>query len=558
MTARALAAAAIAPLTVALGVLAFHLARAEPGFAPGGVDVGPALLGALAGWTVTLAGLLTWRARRGGALGPLLALAGPAWLLAACGTPTGSTALVFTAALVLAHAAPALIAHAGLIVAGTPSRFLAGAVYVASVGVAGVAATALFDPVGCRDCASNLVLVTSDADAPLTVARWGLVLSAAALAAVALVLVAQLVRASAAVRLRDGPLVVSITVFLGLATAQLAHGIERGFVSNDALDRSLWTAQAVALLAVAAATAWEPFRRRRTRAELARFVVELADAPRPGGLRDALAHALGDPDLRLLYRTDDGAWVRPDGQSAEPPPNATQLLAGGRVVGALVHRPGILDDPALRDELTATAHLVLEHERLSAAARRQLADLRASRSRVVAATDAQRRRLERDLHDGAQQRLVALAISLRLAGADLAWAEEQVRTATGELRRVAHGIYPVVLAEEGLSAALELLAEDDARLQLLELSDERMPDGVESAAYLAVVRALRSGDARVEVRVRHEQRGVQVAVRTSGPLPDLQEIEDRVGALDGTLTVTDGTLVARMPLQPGFSLPHNQ
>jgi signal transduction histidine kinase len=557
ITPRAIGAGLPAALALVLGILAFHLARTEPSSAPGGLDIGPALLGTVAGWAVTGAGLLAWRAGRHGALGPLLALAGPAWLSAACGAPAGSTAVVYTAALVLAHAAPPLIAHAGLVAAGGPGRVLAGAGYVACVGVAGLGAAALFDPVsdGCPDCERNLVLLAADADAELTVARWGLALGAGALATTAIVLVIRIIRASAARRLRDGPLLAAVIAFVGLAAAQLAHGVEPGFVSNDALDRALWTGQAAALLLVAAATAWEPLRRRRTRAQLARMVVELADAPRPGGLRDALADALGDDGLRLFYRTDDGAWLRSDGQVAEPPSNATRLLADGRVVGALAHRPGLLDDPALRDELTASARLALEHERLQAAAARQLADLRASRARVVAAGDAERRRLERDLHDGAQQRLVALAISLRLARHivrredDLDWAEEQVRTAVGELRELAHGIYPVVLAEEGLAAALELLAEGDPRLRLGELCIERLPDGVEAAAYATVARVLRAdGGDDVSVSARREDGCLEVVVHSGDAFRDVQAIEDRVGALGGTLAVASGRLVARLPV----------
>src|SRR5215216_3403826 len=109
---RAAAIAFLGALAVAVGLLAFDLARDEPSYAPGGGDVGAALLGTLAGWAITLAGLLAWRV--GGSFGPLLALAGPAWLVAACAAPAAPSALVFTGALVFAHAAPALIAHAAL------------------------------------------------------------------------------------------------------------------------------------------------------------------------------------------------------------------------------------------------------------------------------------------------------------------------------------------------------------------------------------------------------------------------------------------------------------
>ena len=546
---RAAAAAVLGALAVTLGLLAFDLARDEPSYAPGGGDVGAALLGTLAGWAITLAGLLAWRAGR--SFGPLLAVAGPAWLVAACATPAAPSALVFTGALALAYAAPALIAHAAL---GPGYRALAAIPYVTCIGLAGLAAAALFDPVaqGCSDCPENLVMVASDPGAQRTVTRWGLATGAAGLAIVVAVLVVRLARSSPARRLRHAPVLLAASAFLTLSAVQLAHGVSRGFVSNDELDRLLWTSQAVALVLVAMATAWDPLRRRRARAQLARLVVELADAPRPGGLRDALADALGDPDLQLLYRTDENEWVRPDGAPAGAPgDDATQLVAGDGVVGALIHRPGLLDDPALRDELSSAARLALEHERLQAAARKQLADLRVSQARLVAAGDAERRRLERDLHDGAQQRLVSVAISLGVVGragdAELAWARRELTTAVAELRELAHGIYPAALGEEGLAVALEVLAEGQPRLRLLGLSEKRAPEPVESAAYRMVTGVLHTSDGPVEARTACGDGFL--TVETRGAIADLQDIEDRVGAVDGTLAVTgDGILVARLPL----------
>ena len=547
---RPAAAVLLGALAITLGLLAFDLARDEPSYAPGGGDVGAALLGTLAGWAITLAGLLAWRAGR--SFGPLLAVAGPAWLVAACATPAAPSALVFTGALALAYAAPALIAHAAL---GPGYRALAAIPYVTCIGLAGLAAAALLDPVaeGCLDCPENLVMVASDPGAQRTVTRWGLASGAASLAIVVAVLVVRFARSSPARRLRDAPVLLAASAFLALSAVQLAHGVSRGFVSNDGLDRLLWTSQAVALLLVAVATAWEPLRRRLARAQLARLVVELADAPRPGGLRDALADALGDPDLQLLYRTDENEWVRPDGTPAGAPGDeATQLVAGDGVVGALIHRPGLLDDPALRDELSSAARLALEHERLQAAARKQLEDLRASQARLLAAGDAERHRLERDLHDGAQQRLVSVAISLgvaeRAGDAELGWARRELTTAVAELRELAHGIYPAALGEEGLAVALEVLAEGQPRLRLLELSEKRAPEPVESAAYRMVTGVLHASDGPVEARTAYGDGFL--TVETRGAIADLQEIEDRVGAHDGTLAVAgDGILVARLPLR---------
>jgi signal transduction histidine kinase len=547
---RAAAIAFLGALAVTLGLLAFDLARDEPSYAPGGGDVGAALLGTLAGWAITLAGVIAWRAGR--SFGPLLALAGPAWLVAACAAPAAPSALVFTGALVFAQAAPVLVAHAAL---GPGHRALTAILYVTCIVVAGLAAAALFDPLaeGCPDCPENLVSVASDADAHRTVTRWGLAAGAAGLAVAVAVLVLRLARASPARRLREGPVLIAAAAFMSLSAVQLAHGVSRGFVSNDGLDRLLWTSQALALLLLAAATAWDPLRRRRARAQLATLVVELADPPRPGGLRDSLAEALGDPDLQLYYRTDENEWLGPDGAPASAPgDDATQLVAGDDVVGALIHRSGLLDDPALRDELSSAARLALEHERLQAAARKQLADLRASRARLVAAGDAERRRLERDLHDGAQQRLVSVAISLGLAAragdAELAWAQRELGTAVAELRELAHGIYPAVLGEEGLAAALEALAEGRPQLRLIELSEQRAPEPVESAAYRVVIGVLYASDGPVEARTACADGFLTVETRSA--ITDIQEIEDRVGALDGTLAIAgDGILVARLPLR---------
>jgi hypothetical protein len=143
---------------------------------------------------------------------------------------------------------------------------------------------------------------------------------------------------------------------------------------------------------------------------------------------------------------------------------------------------------------------------------------------------------------------ISLGLAARGGDAELAWAERELRTAVAELRELAHGIYPAVLGEEGLAAALETLAEGQPRLRLLDLSEERVPEPVESAAYRMVVGVVRAGDGPVEARTTRAD-GV-LTVETRGAISDLQEIEDRVGALGGTLAVADdGVLVARLPLR---------
>ena len=149
----------------------------------------------------------------------------------------------------------------------------------------------------------------------------------------------------------------------------------------------------------------------------------------------------------------------PDG----PGRAVTLLSAGDEVLAALVHDPVLLDEPALVESVRATAGLVLENERLAAEVRAQLAEVRASRARLVTAGDEERRRIERDLHDGAQQRLVAVCVTLGMAAgrADPALAEtlrraqDDLEEALAELRALARGIHPTLLQEEGLDAALE-------------------------------------------------------------------------------------------------------
>ena len=314
---------------------------------------------------------------------------------------------------------------------------------------------------------------------------------------------------------------------------------------------------------VAAGVGLALWRIRRTRAALARLVLELGDAPSTGELRARLADSLDDPTLELLHRMEDGEWIDAEGRGTDLLPSdgreVTRLRVGGEDVLAIVHRPGLLDDPALVGELATTANLGLQHERLQASLRSQLRELRASRSRIVAAADAERRALEHDLHDGAQQRLVSVALAIRLArrtvAADdpaldtgLAAAEAGVRAAVVELRDVAHGLFPTVLADEGLRAALEELSEQTPRFIARGLPDGRFPDEVESAAYFAAVEALRLAESEVTVDAVVENDRLRMVIGTCTPLDGaMTQIQDRVGAAGGTVAARDGELCLEMP-----------
>jgi signal transduction histidine kinase len=240
----------------------------------------------------------------------------------------------------------------------------------------------------------------------------------------------------------------------------------------------------------------------------------------------------------------------------------TPLVRGRRPV-AVLHSAELLGDPGLLEDVGVAAGLALDHERLQAEARAQLEQLRASRARTVATGDAERRLLERDLHDGAQQRLVVLSFALRLLSAELGdeggdrvdAAEAELRGALRELRELARGIYPAVLVDEGLGTALEALAEAcPAQIAVDSLPEERLAPAVEAAAYFLVAEVVKRGaGARVAVRARVSDERLLIEIDSAGALAgDLADLEDRIGALDGELVVErtpmgDTTIRAEVP-----------
>jgi signal transduction histidine kinase len=237
-------------------------------------------------------------------------------------------------------------------------------------------------------------------------------------------------------------------------------------------------------------------------------------------------------------------------------------------VALVVHDAAFLEGRALEREIGSAARLAVENERLQAEVLAQLEDLRASRARIVETGDAERRRLERDLHDGAQQRLLALSYDLRLARAAvkadgnrelatlLASAGDEAQAVLGELRELAHGIYPAILAEAGLAPALATLA-DQAPLpvDLGQMLPERYSAPVETAAYLAVSEGISDAAGRkatlVSVDVASEDQHLVVQVRDDGAAgaSQLLHIADRVGALGGSLEVRPHSLRAEIPCE---------
>ncbi len=320
-------------------------------------------------------------------------------------------------------------------------------------------------------------------------------------------------------------------------------------VTGSRSSALLWIA-ACSLVSVPLAFLFGLLRSRLARAELAHLFRDLP-AMRGPTLEAALARAVGDPGLVLVQ---DG---RP-----EPAPNksVSRITRDGEDVAWLVYDASLDDDPDLIDAVRAAAGIALENEYLQTQTRERTAELRASRERLVAAGDAERRRLERNLHDGAQQRLVGIALQLRLIErrieSDPASAAQLVNTASDELahsltelRELARGIHPAVL-NHGLDAALESLASRSTiPTSVSVILPARLPEPIELAAYFVASEALANvakyAEAnRAGVRVWRTGTGAVIEISddgAGGADPDagsgLRGLADRVEALEGRLRV---------------------
>ena len=312
------------------------------------------------------------------------------------------------------------------------------------------------------------------------------------------------------------------------------------------------------------------------RARMANLVVELQRTPDIRRLGEMLSRALDDPSLELVYWLRGfECYVDADGKPVALPENgngraATPIDHDGEHIAALIHDPALTHDPELLEIVSAATYVALERRRLQEELESQVRELAGSRARLVEAGDAARRKLERDLHDGAQQRLVSLAIALRItedrvrddpeAAGELAAARRELAESLDELRELARGIHPAVLAH-GLDVALQSLAARSPAPVTVGLGlSERLPRPVELAAYFVACEALanvgkyaqasrvairasrRDGVAAIEIA----DDGVGGANANSGS--GLRGLADRVEALGGRLRVIsragEGTVVA--------------
>jgi len=519
-------------------------------------------------------------ARRGGRIGDLAVLAGYVWFAPLWAGWKGGPPLVLSLGTLAAGFTFPLLVH--LVVAfptgvlrSRGARALVAAVYVeAAVSALGRALfrDPFFDPTCWDNCTDNVFLVRSLPDLARVIQDADLWFAVAAAGALAAVCVWRLSAASGPARRTLWPVLAGGIAFAG---ATIAHSVALTRVAvEDPSDRAfqaIFVAGCAAVVVIALGLPWSVVQGRIQRRSVARIVANLGEAPAPGSLESALRSAIGDPELRIAYwlpgagRYVDGHGEPVQEPAATPGRVVTRLVRDGRQVAVVTHTAAVTD---LERETGAAVRLALENERLQAEVLAQLRDLRVSRMRIVESGDAERRRLERDLHDGAQQRVLALSYELRLARAGavadgdeklarmLDAAGNETVTALDELRELAHGIYPAILTEAGLAAALEALA-DEAPLpvELGELASDRQPPAVETTAYVTVAEAIEDAALRgapfLSVRVHSAGGRLSITAEDEGRrrTHDLPHLADRIGALGGTLELEGTTLRAEIPCE---------
>ena len=527
------------------------------------------------------AGLVVWLLGPGSGPGlRVVSLAGVAWFAADWVGWEGGPPVARSLGMVIEPFFLALVAHVALSSPGgrlgsRRLRLVVGALYgavaVVSVGRA-LFRDPFLDPWCWSNCTDNVFLVSARPGVARALDVAWLLLWLAVGLLLATVAVRRMAAATRPARWAVAPIQVP---GLLLGTAVAAHAVARLRQPLESpLDTefsSLFQFRAWATGALAAGVVLVVVRASRARATLAQLASDLGEAPTPGALGSALARGTGDPSLEVIYPLPgSGRYVDASGTTVDLPAAGsgralTPITRNGEEVALVVHDAAAIDPDQLRTEIGAAARLAVENERLQAEVLAQLQDLRASRARVVEAGDAERRRLERNLHDGAQQRVLALSYDLRLARGStrpdaapeltalLASAEAEAKAAIDELREFANGIYPAVLTEAGIGPALWTLAEGaPVPVELGELVDGRFREAVERTAFVVASEAIDTagdrGATHVGIRVVRDADRLILEVEGAGPGPFVH-LADRVGALGGRLTADAELIRAELPCE---------
>jgi signal transduction histidine kinase len=520
------------------------------------------------GWGWIGTGLFTWSLRPDSSVGPLMTATGFFWFVSLMGA--SNVPALFIAGAMLSSVYFVTAIH--MLLTASDSRGLSpGDRRIVIVGyilvTVGTFPLALFfDPAEqCERCPPNPVLV---AENETFFNVWNTLISLIGLAVIVAVLRSLILRWRRATRPERrlyAPVYAAGVALMIAVIAQLA--LQTSGSDGTALDVvfiiGVIPFGLVPYLFVASFV--------RTRmaqgGAVSELMTQLAEAPRAGGLRDSLADTLEDPTLELVYwLPEKETYVDFRGRPYELPEHdphraVHEVSRDGQCVAAIIYDATLRGaEPHVR-AVGAAASLSLQNERLDAELRAKVDELRRSRERMLRIGLEERRRLERDLHDGAQQRLVSMALNIRLARAKLnedplaadqllESAGEELDSALEELRELARGIHPAVLSDRGLGTALETLAHRaPVPVELAELPEERLPEAVELAAYFVVAEALtnvakyaNASHATVEVARENGRLVVEVADDgVGGADPDngtgLRGLADRIAVLEGRLEI---------------------
>jgi signal transduction histidine kinase len=510
------------------------------------------------GTTFVLAGLIAWRARPGNRTGPIMALYGAVVLLGRALVELDAAAAI-TLGILIGDGSAAIFIY--LLLAFPYGRLWSRADWLILGPVLLVFGPLELLWLAFFELPGNLLLVSADAGLANAVDWVQRTLLGIADVSLVVVLVRRWLRASPPMRRALAPVLVGAAAITAGTFTLLWDKL-----AGTRTELISWIV-AITFVAMPVALLANLLRVRLARTAVGRLVVDLRRDSDPSHLRDALRRALGDPSLDLAFWLPEyDAYADLAGNELELPAEdahvaITVLERGdGSRVAALIHDPSLAQEGDLLHEVAAAAAMVLENGRLQSELRANLDELRGARERVVEAAHGERRRIERDLHDGAQQRLVTLAISLarlemRLSGdpetgALVAQARREAKDSLQELRDLAHGVHPAALTTHGLTVALESLAKTAPVPVGLDVElSERLPPTTEAAAYFLVSEALANTAKHAHahwasVAVHREEGIVVVEVDDDGVGgadtaggSGLRGLAERVEALDGSLFV---------------------
>lgn len=571
-------------LIIGTGALAYCLAALVVARGTGRLTTYPGHTGLLAAITIStgllllVAGLVVVLARPTDLSGPLAIVGAVLWMMPVwvgweSGPPVIRSAALATEVFLIAVLVHLFLSYPTGRINSGPARLIVISGYSWSAFV-GVTTALFFDPF--RDpncwsiCSHNTFLIKAlpgAMNAIRTTDRWfcvGTTLAAATL------LVVRLVGSTSPARRALWPV-------LPAATIQAAATVGFAIVAQEhpAEDPGNPSYQAVFLLRcganvlLAAALLWALVRDLNRRRAVAGIVAGIAEQAGSGSLESALRTSLRDPALTIAFWLPESQrFVDSGGQPVSSPradsaTSVTTIARNNQTVAAIVHSV-----PDLDQKLGPSARLALENELLRVELLAQLEDLRASRARVIERGDAHRRKLERDLHDGAQSHLVAVMHDLRVttstaasagddaAAAVLVEANPVLRAAVSDLRRLAHGLYPAMLGQAGLAAALRALAMTaPLPVEIGRTLETRYSAAVEITAYRVITDSIedaaRRGATYTEVSIEEHDNHVVVTVEHDAAESGEQPIYllDRVGAMGGRMWASPGLVSAVIPCE---------